>query len=190
MGPDIPHGREKPLFSHAGIEQRLCLALQHGGHAVRSGMQPEPLGTLIYIDEFNNGWAFLDDCCLKGPSYSPILNRLMILDMLNTIERKECPTASSLFDAQSAFLRSGRRTGRLRRQQLLYALPTVHPLPVVCFVRVPGSSFGAAGLPNRFRRCPVRQALRRPPPSSRKIKTALSSSTQPPQPTQASPPLD
>ena len=46
-----------------------------------------PLGanTPIYLDEFNDDWSFNADCCRNSPTYSPVLNSLMVAQLLNSV---------------------------------------------------------------------------------------------------------
>lgn len=53
--------------------------------AVRQGKQPNPSQTPIYFDEFNDNWAFSNDCCRNSPIYSPLFNALVVADTLNAV---------------------------------------------------------------------------------------------------------
>lgn len=54
-------------------------------NAVKAGKQPNPTETKIYLDEYNGNWAFSDDCCRNSPTYSPLFNGLVMLDMLDAV---------------------------------------------------------------------------------------------------------
>jgi hypothetical protein len=54
-------------------------------NAIKSGKQPNPTKTKIYMDEYNTNWAFSDDCCRNSPTYSPLFNGLVLLDMLDSV---------------------------------------------------------------------------------------------------------
>jgi len=52
--------------------------------AVLKGLQPHASSTPIYITEFNDGSAFLADCCRNNPTYGPLWNSVFLVDMLNS----------------------------------------------------------------------------------------------------------
>ncbi len=52
---------------------------------VRSGSQPNAASTPVYMDEYNSDWAFVDDCCRNDPTYAPLWNSLVIVDLLNSV---------------------------------------------------------------------------------------------------------
>jgi PKD domain/Glycosyl hydrolases family 39 len=52
---------------------------------VRAGNQPNAASTPIYISEYNDNWAFSEDCCRNHPAYSPVWNSLGITDFLNVV---------------------------------------------------------------------------------------------------------
>lgn len=54
-------------------------------NVVKTGKQPNPTKTKIYLDEFNDNWAFSDDCCRNTSTYSPVFNGLVLLDMLDSV---------------------------------------------------------------------------------------------------------
>jgi hypothetical protein len=54
-------------------------------NTVKAGKQPNPTQTKIYLDEYNDNWAFSDDCCRNSPTYSPLFNGLVMLDMLDAV---------------------------------------------------------------------------------------------------------
>lgn len=56
-------------------------------NAIKGGKQPNPTRTRIYLDEYNDNWAFTDDCCRNTATYSPLFNGLIVVDMLDTIYR-------------------------------------------------------------------------------------------------------
>ena len=58
---------------------------------VKAGKQPNPTQTKIYMDEFNDNWYFYppppapQDCCRNSPTYSPVFNGLVMVDMLDSV---------------------------------------------------------------------------------------------------------
>lgn len=52
---------------------------------VRAGDQPNAASTPIYITEYNDNWAFANDCCRNNPSYAPLWNSVGISDFLNVV---------------------------------------------------------------------------------------------------------
>lgn len=52
---------------------------------VRAGSQPNPASTLIYATEYNDNWAFSQDCCRNHPTYAPLWNATAIADLLNSV---------------------------------------------------------------------------------------------------------
>jgi Glycosyl hydrolases family 39 len=54
-------------------------------NTVKAGNQPNPTQTKIYLDEYNDDWAFSNDCCRNTPSYSPLFNGLVMVDMLDSV---------------------------------------------------------------------------------------------------------
>jgi hypothetical protein len=54
-------------------------------NTVKIGKQPNPTKTKIYMDEFNDNWAFSDDCCRNSPTYSPLFNGLVMVDLLDSV---------------------------------------------------------------------------------------------------------
>jgi len=52
---------------------------------VRAGHQPNAASTPIYVTEYNDNWAFSEDCCRNHPAYSPLWNSLGITDFLNVV---------------------------------------------------------------------------------------------------------
>jgi sporulation protein YlmC with PRC-barrel domain len=54
-------------------------------NVVKGGKQPNPSQTKIYMDEFNDSWYFSDDCCRNNPTYSPLFNGLVMVDMLDAV---------------------------------------------------------------------------------------------------------
>jgi Glycosyl hydrolases family 39 len=67
------------VFSGFGAEY-LSIA-----NTVKAGKQPNPTQTKIYMDEYNDDWAFSDDCCRNSAAYSPLFNGLVMLDMLDAV---------------------------------------------------------------------------------------------------------
>ena len=59
--------------------------------AVRAGNQPNPTQTKIYLDEYNDNWYFYQippapqDCCRNSATYSPVLNGILMIDMLDSV---------------------------------------------------------------------------------------------------------
>jgi PKD repeat protein len=52
--------------------------------AVRAGLQPNASHTPIYITEYNDGAAFVADCCRNDPTYGPLWNSVFLTDVLNS----------------------------------------------------------------------------------------------------------
>lgn len=52
---------------------------------VRKGRQPNAASTPIYISEYNDNWAFANDCCRNDPTYGPLWNSVAITDLLNVV---------------------------------------------------------------------------------------------------------
>jgi len=53
--------------------------------AVKAGITPLGPNTPIYLDEFNDDWSFNASCCRNSPTYSPVLNGLMVAQLLNSV---------------------------------------------------------------------------------------------------------
>ena len=51
---------------------------------VKAGNTPLGAKTPIYLDEYNDDWAFLADCCRNSPTYSPLFNSLAVAQILNS----------------------------------------------------------------------------------------------------------
>ena len=52
---------------------------------VRQGSQPNPTKTPIYLTEYNDDWAFMNNCCRNSYAYSPLFNSLYVADTMNTV---------------------------------------------------------------------------------------------------------
>jgi hypothetical protein len=52
---------------------------------VKQGLQPNPANTPVFLTEYQDNWAFLNDCCRNSPTYAPLLNALWVADTLNTV---------------------------------------------------------------------------------------------------------
>jgi glycosyl hydrolase family 39 (putative alpha-L-iduronidase)/PKD domain-containing protein len=52
---------------------------------VRLGKQPNAASTPIYISEYNNNWAFSNDCCRNHPTYGPLWNSVAVVDLLDSV---------------------------------------------------------------------------------------------------------
>jgi Glycosyl hydrolases family 39 len=63
---------------------------------VRKGLQPNPLSTPIYVDEYNSDWTFSLDCCRNSPIYSPVWNTMFFVDLLNVAASKNVQVPSKL----------------------------------------------------------------------------------------------
>jgi hypothetical protein len=63
---------------------------------VRKGLQPNPLSTPIYIDEYNSDWTFSLDCCRNSPIYSPVWNTMFFVDLLNVAASNNVQIPSKL----------------------------------------------------------------------------------------------
>jgi Glycosyl hydrolases family 39 len=53
--------------------------------AVKAAKTPLGPNTPIYLDEFNDDWSFNANCCRNNPTYSPLLNSLMVAQLLNSV---------------------------------------------------------------------------------------------------------
>jgi hypothetical protein len=53
--------------------------------AVKAGKTPLGPNTPVYLDEFNDDWSFNANCCRNSPTYSPLLNTLMVTQLLNSV---------------------------------------------------------------------------------------------------------
>jgi hypothetical protein len=53
--------------------------------AVKAGSTPLGPYTPIYLDEFNDDWSFNPNCCRNSPTYSPVLNSLIVAQLLNSV---------------------------------------------------------------------------------------------------------
>ncbi len=69
----------RDLIHNFGDSQNAIAAL------VRSGSQPNPSSTPIYITEYNDDAAFLQDCCRNDPTYSPLFNAITVASLMNTV---------------------------------------------------------------------------------------------------------
>lgn len=58
--------------------------------AVRTGKQPHPQSTPIYIDEYNTNTG-PPDCCRHDKIYGPLWNALFVADLLNTVTDTHAP---------------------------------------------------------------------------------------------------
>jgi glycosyl hydrolase family 39 (putative alpha-L-iduronidase) len=82
-----------PLYSRVQSTSTTGFAAHYlsVANTVKAGKQPNPLGTKIYLDEYNDNWYFYaappaaQDCCRNSPTYSPVFNGLVMVDMLDTI---------------------------------------------------------------------------------------------------------
>jgi PKD repeat protein len=72
---------------------------------VRKGRQPNAASTPIYISEYNDNWAYAQDCCRNDPTYGPLWNSVAITDLLNTVYSgaKAGPSQLSYFNASGKF---------------------------------------------------------------------------------------
>src|SRR6266542_364786 len=52
---------------------------------VKSGLQPNPTSTPIYITEYNVDSDTTVDCCRNSPQYAPVWNAMFVADLLNTV---------------------------------------------------------------------------------------------------------
>lgn len=68
---------QDPVNGVAGIFEQVSAI-------VRSGRQPNPAATPIFIDEYNTNTG-LPDCCRNDRSYGSLWNSLFVADLLNTV---------------------------------------------------------------------------------------------------------
>jgi len=52
---------------------------------VKAGKTPLGAKMPIYFDEYNDDWAFVNDCCRNSPTYSPLFNSITVAQLLNSI---------------------------------------------------------------------------------------------------------
>jgi glycosyl hydrolase family 39 (putative alpha-L-iduronidase) len=86
-GNGNPNAAPQPLYNRIQSTNNLGF-LQHYlsiSNATKTGKQPNPTQTKIYLDEYNDNWAFSHDCCRNSPIYSPLFNGLVMVDMLNAV---------------------------------------------------------------------------------------------------------
>jgi len=76
-----PSLRSKTLSSTAGIQARYLQAYS----GVKSANTPLGAKTPIYFDEYNDDWAFMNDCCRNSPTYSPLFNSITVAQLLNSV---------------------------------------------------------------------------------------------------------
>jgi len=77
--PTSYYSREQSATSGAAAYFRTVSDL------VKQGSQPNPANTPVFLTEYQDNWAFLNDCCRNSPTYSPLLNALWLADTLNAI---------------------------------------------------------------------------------------------------------
>ena len=72
---------------------------------VRSGHQPNPSSTPIYVTEFNDNWAYSVDCCRNNPTYGPLWNAVAIADFLNVVYSgaSAVPSQLSYFNSAGSY---------------------------------------------------------------------------------------
>jgi len=78
-GPSSYYSREQSTTSGAATY------FSHVSALVKQGIQPNATTTPVFLTEYQDNWAFLNDCCRNSPTYSPLLNALWLADTLNTI---------------------------------------------------------------------------------------------------------
>jgi len=81
---DTPHG-PSTLYSIIQGGAGFAAWFTNVAKQTHAGLQPNAASTPIYVSEWNDGWPFMHDCCRNDPTYSPVMNGLMILDYLNTV---------------------------------------------------------------------------------------------------------
>jgi glycosyl hydrolase family 39 (putative alpha-L-iduronidase) len=81
---DTPHGPQT-LYSITQGSSGFATWFTNVAKATHAGQQPNAANTPVYVSEWNDNWAFMKDCCRNDPTYSPVLNGLMILDFMNTV---------------------------------------------------------------------------------------------------------
>lgn len=64
--------------------------------AVRNASSPLGPKTPIYMDEYNDDWWFQPDCCRNNPTYSPLWNDLVVVQMLNAIYAGAAATPANM----------------------------------------------------------------------------------------------
>jgi hypothetical protein len=82
---DTPHGPQTLYSITQGTSGGFGAWFTSVAKLVHAGSQPNAASTPIYVSEFNDGSSFMQDCCRNDPTYSPVLNGLMIIDYLNTV---------------------------------------------------------------------------------------------------------
>jgi hypothetical protein len=81
---DTPHGPQT-LYSIIQGGGGFAPWFINAAKATHAGSQPNAANTPVYVSEWNDGWPFMHDCCRNDPTYSPVMNGLMIIDYLNTV---------------------------------------------------------------------------------------------------------
>ena len=79
---DTPHG---PPTLYSVTQSNFASWFTAIAKMVHAGNQPNAASTPVYVSEWNDGWPFMQDCCRNDPTYSPVMNGLMILDYMNTV---------------------------------------------------------------------------------------------------------
>ena len=97
-GPTSYYAREQSTTSGAGPY------FAQVSKYVQQGVQPNAANTPIFLTEYQDNWAFLNDCCRNSPAYSPLLNALWLADTLNTVYSgtQNVPAKLTYFSASTA----------------------------------------------------------------------------------------
>jgi hypothetical protein len=72
---------------------------------VRAGHQPNPASTPIYITEYNDNWAYSNDCCRNNATYGSLWNTLAVTDFLNVVYNgaKAVPSRLGYFNSNGNY---------------------------------------------------------------------------------------
>jgi hypothetical protein len=102
-GWDTDTSTTQSLYAHTQDPKRGAAAhYKLIADLVRTGLQPNPASTPIFIDEFNTNSAFQEVCCRNDPVYGPLWNALYIADVLNTVyQGAHSPPARMVYYAAS-----------------------------------------------------------------------------------------
>jgi hypothetical protein len=76
--PSLLGKTQDSKYGIAAVYQEVA-ALVHGSQPASSAPMP------IYVDEYNEDWGFVNDCCRNDATYSPLWNSLVFVDLLDSV---------------------------------------------------------------------------------------------------------
>lgn len=82
----------------SGLQARFLQAYT----SVKTAKTPRGAKTPIFLDEYNEDWAFAPDCCRNSPTYSPLFNSMAVAELLNSVYKgaSEVPSAITYYAAK------------------------------------------------------------------------------------------